>query len=281
MGTAALAQGWPSSALNEVADRPARAACTRLRALLTASLSLSVPAAARTLPAGSMMATSSPVRDWYWARMAVRSAMRPCSTSSLATAARPLAWACHLGCRSGPVRGGRPAPPGGSPTPPGSARPDPGRTGPAGESWGARRSASAGSRRPAPPLAAAAAQGGVAEAKPDPAYRLDPLRAPSLRRREATWTSTVLVGPVPVGVPHLFEDGLAAHHRAGIFGQQGQQVELLGGQGHLAALDQHSPGPPVDGQGAQDLRSGRWRPARSCGASPPGSGRPVPGTRTV
>ena len=91
MGTAAYAQGWPSSLEKEVTDRPDRAACTSERWAPVASLSWSRSEEAMTVPAGSMMATSSPVRDWYWAMMAVRSASRPCSTSSLATAARPLA----------------------------------------------------------------------------------------------------------------------------------------------------------------------------------------------
>ena len=65
---------------------------------------------------------------------------------------------------------------------------------------------------------------------------------------------------VPVGVPDLFQDGLAADHRPRILGEQRQQVELLGRQRHLDPLDEDPSGPAIDGQGAEDLdlvRAGR------------------------
>ena len=46
-----------------------------------------------------------------------------------------------------------------------------------------------------------------------------------------------LGGPVPVRIPHLVHDLLAAHDRARVLAEQREQIELLGRQHHLDAVD--------------------------------------------
>ena len=63
-----------------------------------------------------------------------------------------------------------------------------------------------------------------------------------------------------MGIPHFLQDRLPADHRPRILGQQGQQVELLGRQGHFDPVDEHPAGPAVDDQSPEHLglvRTGR------------------------
>ena len=75
-----------------------------------------------------------------------------------------------------------------------------------------------------------------------------------------------------MGIPDLFEDLVARAQRARIARQQGQQVELLAGQGQLVAVEQHAPGALVDLELAVDQHVAGRLVASGADVGPPGHG---------
>ena len=75
--------------------------------------------------------------------------------------------------------------------------------------------------------------------------------------------------PLAVEAPHPLVDPLLAQHNPGILGEQGQDIELLSGQGDLLAPETEGPVRIVDGQLLVEPDAGRGGPA----AVPPQAGR--------
>ena len=112
---------------------------------------------------------------------------------------------------------------------------------------------------------------GVAEAQPDPADGLDPFRAAQLAAEGRHVHVDGLGRAVPVRVPDLLQDGLAADDGPRILGEKSQEIELLGRQGHLGPVDEDPSGTAIDGEGPEDLdlvQPGRLSAAPHDGADP-------------
>ena len=122
---------------------------------------------------------------------------------------------------------------------------------------------------------------GRLEPEADPADGLDPAMVAELLAQGGDVGVDGLGRSEPVDVPHPLEDLGAGEHRAGVVGEVGEDVELLGGERQLGAVDVHPPGAAVDLQRADrrarrrcprrvrrtGRRAGRRRRRRGCGPS--------------
>ncbi|GLV93602.1 hypothetical protein Slala04_50560 [Streptomyces lavendulae subsp. lavendulae] len=82
-------------------------------------------------------------------------------------------------------------------------------------------------------------------------------------------------GPLPAGAPHLADDLFAAEDDAGPLREQGQQVELLAGEGYVGAVHADPAGGQLDADGAE--ADGGGRPGAGGDGLLGGSGAPGDG----
>ncbi|HSK96303.1 MAG TPA: hypothetical protein VK891_06780 [Euzebyales bacterium] len=101
--------------------------------------------------------------------------------------------------------------------------------------------------------------------EPDPPHRLDPCGVAELAAQRADVHIDGAAVGVPARLPHLFGETAAADHDTGLLDEHGEQVELLGRQLDLAAVEPYAPG-----AGIQLERTGSPRPVIAARRHPAG-----------